>query len=101
MNTETRHARRQSRKKQVLSVDDAATLLQCSSGTVRDLIARGALPAVDLTPDGARRNYRISRQELDRLGTMSKASTSETDKLAEGMKPRHIKLPPLARKLLS
>ena len=51
-----------------LTVKEAALSLQCSPGTVRDLIAAGRLAAVDLSPEASRRNYRISTVALEQLG---------------------------------
>ena len=80
-----------------LTVKEAALSLQCSPGTVRDLIAAGRLAAVDLSPEGSRRNYRISTSALEQIGTMSQASKPQATPIRSSSRP----LPKLTRRLLT
>jgi excisionase family DNA binding protein len=51
-------------QRELLHVKEAASLLGCSSDTVRRAIANGELPAVTL---GSHGRYRIRRQDLEQF----------------------------------
>jgi excisionase family DNA binding protein len=85
-----------------LTIKQAARKLQCSQGTVRGLIERGALPAVDLSPDSARRNWRIPVDGLKSLGVLGAVNQAgRTEAGTTAPTPAMRPLPKLTRRLLS
>ena len=51
---------------EILMVDEAAAFLRCSDTHIRNLIARGRLPAFNLGLQSGK-DYRIKREDLDKL----------------------------------
>ena len=56
------------RQVDLLTVSEAAELLRVSDGTIRNWIAAGSIPYIQLPPVGQRRQYRIPLQGL--LGSL-------------------------------
>jgi excisionase family DNA binding protein len=52
----------------LLTVPEAAEMLRVSNGTIRNWIAAGRIPYIQLPPVGQRKQYRIPRQGL--LGSL-------------------------------
>lgn len=60
-------------KPRLLSVENAALYLDCSTGYVRNLMANGTIPEICLEKTGQRKKPFVDRRDLDRIIEENKA----------------------------